>query len=63
VADEVKVGRRAVLANCVVGEGSFIGDGSHIPPGSVLGDRVKVMPGSRLPPGSVIWPDTVVDIK
>ncbi len=59
----VRVGRRARLSRCIVGEQSVIGDDSYIPEGAVLGDRVTVLPGSRLSAGATVWPDNVVGVK
>jgi mannose-1-phosphate guanylyltransferase len=56
----VRMGRRAVLKDCVVGDGCFIGDDSYVPAGAVLADNVEVTGGSELQPGAAIWPDTRV---
>lgn len=53
----VRVGQRAVLKDCIIGDNSIIGDDILIPQGSVVGDNVVVKKGSNLEPGARIWPD------
>lgn len=56
----VHVGQKAVLRECMLGNDSFIGNGSLIPADSVIGDKVVVSEGSQLTSGARIWPDTKV---
>lgn len=51
-----RVGDRASLEECIIAENVVIGDGSHIPEGSVLGYGVTVESGKKLPAGTEIWP-------
>jgi mannose-1-phosphate guanylyltransferase len=56
----VRVGKRAILKDCIIGDNSLIGDESLIPEGSVISDNVVVTKGSHLEPGTRVWPDTKV---
>lgn len=58
--DGVVVGERAILKNCVIGSGSNIQAGCHIPEGCVLGDNVRVEPGVKMAGATRVEPDTYV---
>jgi mannose-1-phosphate guanylyltransferase len=55
--DGVKVGKRALLRNCIVASNCRIGEGSQLLDNCVLGDNVVVGKNSQLAPGVKIWPD------
>jgi mannose-1-phosphate guanylyltransferase len=56
--DGVNVGKMAELKNCVVGTGSNIQEGCHIPEGCVLGDNVRVESGLKMANATRVEPDT-----
>lgn len=55
---EVRVGKQATVADCIVGNNCRIGDGSSVVQGSVIGDHVVVEPDCHLDADAKIWPDT-----
>jgi mannose-1-phosphate guanylyltransferase len=57
----VRVGRRAMLQNCVIADNCSIGDEGYVGSGSVLGADVTVARGGRLEPGTKVWPGTEVE--
>ena len=52
-----KVGKGAVLRNCIICSHSHVQEGSHVLDNCVLGDNIMVSAGRRLAPGTKIWPD------
>ena len=56
--DGVNVGKMAELKNCVVGTGSNIQEGCHIPEGCVLGDNVRVESGFKMANATRVEPGT-----
>lgn len=52
-----KVGRRAVLRNCITASNSHVQRDSHVLDNCVLGDNVTVGGGNKLAQGAKIWPD------
>jgi mannose-1-phosphate guanylyltransferase len=54
---DTKVGKKAILRNCVVASHSYIQEGSQILDNCVLGDNVVVGRNNKLAPGIRIWPD------
>ena len=52
-----KVGKKAILRNCVVASHSHIQEGSEVLDNCVLGDNVVVGKNNKLAPGIRIWPD------
>ncbi|MDY6833763.1 MAG: NDP-sugar synthase [Chloroflexota bacterium] len=54
----VKVGCRANLVDCIVGSDCLIGDDSRIPQGSVVGDHVVIDDECKIQGDSRIWPGT-----
>lgn len=54
----VKVGCRANLVDCIVGNDCSIGDDSRIPQGSVVGDHVVIDDECRLKSDTRIWSGT-----
>lgn len=48
------VGHNVTLSDCVVGEGSLIGIGSVVAPGTVVGNRVLLAAGAHTEPGQVL---------
>jgi mannose-1-phosphate guanylyltransferase len=55
--DNVSVGRRAIVRNCVAASYCRIGEESEVTDNCVLGDRAVVGRGSKLPRGTRIRPD------
>jgi mannose-1-phosphate guanylyltransferase len=54
--DNVSVGRRALVRNCIAASHSQICEDSEVPDNCVLGDGAVVGRGSKLPPGTRIRP-------
>ena len=52
-----KVGKKAILRNCVVASNNHIQEESQVLDNCVLGDNVVVGRNSKLPQGTKIWPD------
>jgi mannose-1-phosphate guanylyltransferase len=52
-----KVGKKAVLRNCVVASHSQVQEGSQVYDNCVLGDNVVIGKNNKLAPGIKIWPD------
>jgi mannose-1-phosphate guanylyltransferase len=52
-----KVGKKAVLRNCVVASHSQVQEGSQVHDNCVLGDNVVIGKNNKLAPGIRIWPD------
>ena len=52
-----KVGKKAILRNCVVASHSYIQEGSQVLDNCVLGDNVVVGRNNELAQGIKIWPD------
>jgi mannose-1-phosphate guanylyltransferase len=52
-----KVGKKAILRNCVVASHSHIQEGSEVLNNCVLGDNVTVGENNKLANGIRIWPD------
>jgi mannose-1-phosphate guanylyltransferase len=52
-----KVGKKAILRNCVVASHSQIQEGSQVYDNCILGDNVVVGKNNKLAPGIRIWPD------
>jgi mannose-1-phosphate guanylyltransferase len=57
VWEGVKVGKKALLRNCIVAANCRIGEESQILDNCVLGDNVVVGKNNRLAPEIKIWPD------
>jgi mannose-1-phosphate guanylyltransferase len=55
--DNVSVGRRAKLRNCIAASYCRIGEEGEVTNNCVLGDRAVVGKNSKLPPGTLIRPD------
>jgi mannose-1-phosphate guanylyltransferase len=53
----VKVGKGALLRNCIVVSNCRIGEESQVLDNCVLGDNVVVGKNKKLAPGTKIWPD------
>jgi mannose-1-phosphate guanylyltransferase len=60
---ESRVGKKALLKNCVVGSRCYIQEGSQVPDNCVLGDDVVVGKNSKLAPGTKVSPDKQTDSK
>ena len=58
--NNVQVGQRAVLKECIIGNNSIIGDDSIVPQGSVIGGDIVLSKGTHLEPGQKIGPDNEV---
>jgi len=54
---DTKVGKKAILRNCVVASHSYIQEGSQVLDNCVLGDNVVVGRNNKLAQGIKIWPD------
>jgi len=54
---DTKVGKKAILRNCVVASHSYIQEGSQVLDNCVLGDNVVVGRNNKLAQGIRIWPD------
>lgn len=54
----VRVGQRAVLKDCIIGDNTVIGDDCLIPRGVVIGGNICINEGSCLEPDARIGPDT-----
>jgi mannose-1-phosphate guanylyltransferase len=54
--NNVSVGKRAIVRNCVIASHCRIGEESEVPDNCVLGDRAVVGKGSKLPRGTRIRP-------
>ena len=52
-----KVGKKAILRNCIVASHSHIQEESEVLDNCVLGDNVVVGKNNKLAPGIKIWPD------
>jgi mannose-1-phosphate guanylyltransferase len=55
--DNVSVGRRAIVRNCIAASHSQIHEESELPDNCVLGDRAVVGKNSKIPQGTRIRPD------
>jgi mannose-1-phosphate guanylyltransferase len=55
--DNVRVGKKVILRNCVAASHSEIQEGSEVPDNCVLGDKVVVGKNNKLPQGTRIRPD------
>ena len=53
----VRVGKRALLRNCIVCSHSYVQDDSHVPDNCVIGDSVTVNAGNKLAQDTQVWPD------
>jgi mannose-1-phosphate guanylyltransferase len=53
----VKVGKRALVRNCIVAANCRIGEGSQVLDNCVLGDNVVVGKNKKLAPETKVWPD------
>ncbi len=51
-----RLGRGALVRNCVVAENVVIGDGCQVTEGCVLGSNVVIRPGQSLTQGTKLWP-------
>jgi len=58
---ESKVGKKAILRNCIIASGCNILEGSQILDNCVLGDNVVVGRNSKLSNGIKVWPDKSID--
>lgn len=58
---ESRVGKKALLKNCIVGSGCYIQEGSQVPDSCVLGDNVVVGKNSRLAPSTKVLPDEQIN--
>ncbi|MFC2017847.1 sugar phosphate nucleotidyltransferase [Chloroflexota bacterium] len=56
----VRIGQRAVLKDCIIGDNSVIGDDTIIPQGVVIGGNILINEGSRLEPDAKIGPETEI---
>jgi NDP-sugar pyrophosphorylase family protein len=56
-----KVGKRAMLRNCIVASHCSIQGGSQVLDNCVLGDAVVVGKDNKLAPGTKVWPDKRID--
>jgi len=56
-----KVGKKAILRNCVVASHSYIQEGSQVLDNCVLGDNVVVGRNNKLAQGIKIWPDERIE--
>ncbi len=55
--NDSKVGKKAILRNCIVASHSYIHEGSQVLDNCVLGDNVVVGRNNELAQGIKIWPD------
>ena len=53
---ESRVGKKAILKNCIVGARCYIQEESQVPDNCVLGDNVVVEKNSKLAPGTKVSP-------
>jgi mannose-1-phosphate guanylyltransferase len=60
---ESRVGKKALLKNCIVGSRCYLQEGSQILDNCVLGDNVVVGENSKLVPGTKVEPDRQIDTK
>jgi mannose-1-phosphate guanylyltransferase len=60
---ESRVGKKAILKNCIAGSRCHIQEGGQVPDNCVLGDNVVVGKNNRLAQGTKVWPDEQVDTK
>jgi mannose-1-phosphate guanylyltransferase len=58
---ESRVGKKALLKNCIVGSRCHLQEGSQILDNCVLGDNVVVGKNSRLVQGTKVWPDEQIN--
>jgi len=56
-----KVGKKAMLRNCIVASHSYIQEGSQVLDNCVLGDNVVVGRNNRLARGIRVWPDKRIE--
>lgn len=56
-----KVGRKAVLRNCIVASSCHMQEGCQVLDNCVLGDNVVVEKGSKLTRGVKVWPDKRIE--
>lgn len=56
----VRIGQRAVLKDCIIGDNSVIGDDSLIPQGVVIGGNIFISEGSQLESDAKIGPETEI---
>jgi mannose-1-phosphate guanylyltransferase len=54
---EVKVGKKALLRNCIVASNCQVGEESQVLDNCVLGDNVVIGKNNKLAPEIKIWPD------
>jgi mannose-1-phosphate guanylyltransferase len=55
--DNARVGKKAMLSNCVIASNSYVQEESQVLENCVLGDNVVVGRNNRLAPGTRVWPD------
>jgi mannose-1-phosphate guanylyltransferase len=60
---ESRVGKKALLQNCIAGYRCYIQDGSQVLENCVLGDNVVVGKNSKLAQGTKVWPDKQIEAK
>jgi len=58
---ESKIGKKAILKNCIVGSRCYIQEGSQVLDNCVLGDNVVVGRNIKLAQGTKVWPDKQID--
>lgn len=58
---ENRVGKKALLKNCIIGSRCDLQDGCQVTDNCVLGDNVTVGKNTRLPQGTKVLPDEQVD--
>jgi len=56
-----KVGKKAILRNCIVASRCYIQEGSQVLDNCVLGDNVVVGRNNKLAQGTKVWPDERID--
>jgi mannose-1-phosphate guanylyltransferase len=56
-----KVGKKAMLKNCIVAAHCSIQEGSQVPDNCVLGDNVVVGRNNKLAQGTKVWPDKRIE--
>jgi mannose-1-phosphate guanylyltransferase len=58
---DAKVGKKAILRNCIIASGCDIQERSQVLDNCVLGDNVVVGRNSKLSNGIKVWPDKSID--
>jgi mannose-1-phosphate guanylyltransferase len=58
---DTKVGKKAILRNCIIASHCYIQEGSQVPDNCVLGDNVVVGKNNKLAQGTKIWPDKRIE--